>query len=66
MKLKTPLCLLVPVAMLASCQQETLNYENAPDKIQMANLETHIQTLASDEFMGRMPFTEGEEKTLDI
>lgn len=29
-----------------------------------AGFETHLKTLASDEFMGRMPFTEGETKTL--
>ena len=29
-----------------------------------AGFEAHLKTLASDEFMGRMPFTEGETKTL--
>jgi hypothetical protein len=28
------------------------------------SLRRHISTLASDEFLGRKPFTEGEEKTL--
>ena len=29
-----------------------------------AGMETHLKTLSSDEFMGRMPFTEGETKTI--
>lgn len=34
------------------------------DSFTEAEFETHLKTLASDEFMGRMPFTEGETKTL--
>lgn len=30
----------------------------------VAGMEEHLKTLASDAFMGRMPFTEGETKTL--
>jgi Zn-dependent M28 family amino/carboxypeptidase len=33
--------------------------------VKLENLENHIKTLASDEFMGRMPFTEGETKTIN-
>lgn len=29
-----------------------------------AGMEAHLKTLSSDEFMGRMPFTEGETKTI--
>ncbi|HSI78338.1 MAG TPA: M28 family metallopeptidase [Lunatimonas sp.] len=32
--------------------------------INKATLEAHIKKLSSDEFMGRMPFTAGEEKTV--
>lgn len=32
--------------------------------IEESDLREHVRTLASDEFGGRMPFTEGEEKTL--
>ena len=32
--------------------------------IDESDLREHIRTLASDEFGGRMPFTEGEEKTI--
>lgn len=34
------------------------------DLINISILEEHIQTLASDEFLGRMPFTLGEQKTV--
>jgi hypothetical protein len=36
----------------------------ALESITAEDLQKHIATLASDEFQGRMPFTEGEEKTI--
>lgn len=44
-----------------SCQ------EKGDDKLQaqIAEFERHVVTLSSDEFMGRMPFTEGETKTVN-
>ncbi|MDF2159180.1 M28 family metallopeptidase [Algoriphagus sp. CAU 1675] len=36
-----------------------------PYQFKVADLEPSIQKLASDEFMGRMPFTEGEEITVN-
>lgn len=44
-----------------SCSPDT---EDKSQTISRENLERHIQTLSSDEFLGRMPFTAGEEKTL--
>ncbi len=35
-----------------------------PQEVDQATIAEHIETLASDGFMGRMPFTEGEEKTV--
>jgi Zn-dependent M28 family amino/carboxypeptidase len=46
--------------LLFSCKHIAVEKE----LINKSNLEIHIQTLSSDEFMGRMPFTEGEEKTV--
>lgn len=34
------------------------------DAITEAGFESHLKVLASDEYMGRMPFTEGETKTI--
>jgi len=47
-----------------SCQQDT-KVASGNGNISKKELERHIKTLSSDEFMGRMPFTVGEEKTLD-
>lgn len=47
--------------LTTSCQ------EKGDDKLQaqIAEFERHVVTLSSDEFMGRMPFTEGETKTVN-
>jgi len=50
--------------ILSSCQDKIQETESLPE-LNAAAIEAHIATLASDEFMGRMPFTEGETKTLD-
>ena len=46
------------LAALVSCS------ENQPYQFTVSDIETHIDTLSSDYFLGRMPFTEGEEKTV--
>jgi Zn-dependent M28 family amino/carboxypeptidase len=53
--------LMLPALAIFSCK------ESAPTsyQIQAEDLESHIITLSSDEFMGRMPFTEGETKTVN-
>jgi len=40
------------------------NREDGLQTFSIKGIETHLKKLASDEFMGRMPFTEGEKKTL--
>ncbi|WP_209330844.1 M28 family metallopeptidase [Lunatimonas salinarum] len=57
---KTPLAILL-ITWFVSCQ--SVNTDQALT-VQLDNLEKHIQVLSSDEYMGRMPFTEGETKTL--
>ncbi len=53
--------LIWPALAIFSCK------ESAPTsyQIQAEDLESHIIALSSDEFMGRMPFTEGETKTVN-
>ena len=46
--------------LLNSCKKPS----DKTDFINKSTLEAHIQTLSSDEFLGRMPFTVGEEKTV--
>ena len=41
------------------------NFQEAYDSINEEGLKVRIKALASDEFMGRMPFTEGETKTIN-
>ena len=52
------LALLLLIGCLASCSSKPELYQ-----FQVADLEPNLITLSSDEFMGRMPFTEGEELT---
>ena len=49
-----------------SCIQPT-NYEKNQKEfsISQASLKSHIETLASDDFQGRKPFTVGETKTVN-
>ncbi len=41
------------------------NYEESYNSISEEGLANHIAVLASDEFLGRKPFTEGETKTIN-
>jgi Zn-dependent M28 family amino/carboxypeptidase len=52
------LALLLLTVCLASCSSKPELYQ-----FQVADLEPNLITLSSDEFMGRMPFTEGENLT---
>jgi Zn-dependent M28 family amino/carboxypeptidase len=55
---------LLSAALLGSGLLACQNEESSSYQIQVADLEMHIETLSSDAFMGRMPFTEGEEITI--
>ena len=52
------LALFVLTGYLTSCSSNSETYQ-----IQVADLGPNLITLSSDEFMGRMPFTEGEQLT---
>ena len=56
--MKNFLALFVLIGCLASCSSKSESYQ-----FQVADLEPNLITLSSDEFMGRMPFTEGEQLT---
>ena len=56
--MKNFLALFVLTGCLASCSSKSESYQ-----FQVADLEPNLITLSSDEFMGRMPFTEGEQLT---
>jgi len=60
---------LVLVAMLLSlmaCEnRKPNNQESAAHEIDMDQFASHVEQLASDEFLGRKPFTEGETKTVE-
>lgn len=56
----------LPMLLLAACE---LNHHNDEDAGYSAfnpgDIKNYIRTLASDSFMGRKPFTEGETRTVD-
>jgi Zn-dependent M28 family amino/carboxypeptidase len=51
---------LVSLVSITACQAP----QNPNYTFQISDLEPAIVTLSSDDFLGRMPFTEGEEKTV--
>ena len=53
--------LIMALGILGACSQS----EETSYKFQVSDIEPTLIKLASDEFMGRMPFTEGEEITVD-
>lgn len=61
--MKKALYLIALSVIFCSC---TKNVENASvPSISEASLRSHVETLASDDFQGRKPFTEGEVKTVN-
>ena len=64
MKLKFTSIILL-LAILASCSQKVSDLQQAENSINATDMEKHVIALASDEFLGRQPFTEGEEITVN-
>lgn len=56
--------LLILLALSCSEKKQDFTREDGLAAFTVNGLEQHLKTLASDDFMGRMPFTEGEKKTL--
>ena len=64
LRAKMPSFLLIAL-MLSSCLTSDVPLsDDGLSAFSAARMEQHVQTLASDEFQGRKPFTEGEKKTL--
>ncbi|GJQ61591.1 MAG: hypothetical protein SCALA702_06440 [Melioribacteraceae bacterium] len=59
------LFLAIASLLLFSCSQNKSDIDKALQSINEAELETIIKTLASDEFEGRAPYSEGERKTIN-
>lgn len=58
--------ILVGPILLAACQTGNESTEEQEDiQVEAATIGEHIEALASDEFMGRMPFTKGETLTVN-
>jgi len=54
---------LLSIVLFAACTQKD-NHEDGLAAFSADSLKQHISILASDSFMGRKPFTEGEKKTI--
>lgn len=53
------------IGLLFSCQNEAAQDGSGEIAIDSTDIDRHLKALASDEFLGRKPFTEGETKTVN-
>lgn len=57
---------LLALVLFAACSQKTsIDKEDGLAAFNADSMKQHISVLASDSFMGRKPFTEGEKRTVD-
>ncbi len=56
--------IILAALLLWGCETEKTESANVPE-VSESTLRNHIAELASDDFLGRMPFTEGEVKTVN-
>ena len=54
----------VGIILLAACNQKDQTGKDGLDAFSADSMKEHISVLASDSFMGRKPFTEGEKRTI--
>lgn len=60
------ICLAIFICLVSSCTSTSeKDFQQASSYIEAQNMAEYIRVLASDEFMGRMPFTEGEALTVE-
>jgi len=64
MRLFKNISLLAVLALIYSCGGSSTETAELDVQIDTLSIDRHMQVLASDDFMGRKPFTEGEEKTI--
>ncbi|AWV97478.1 M28 family metallopeptidase [Arcticibacterium luteifluviistationis] len=62
--IKNYLKILVAVVLFSGCKNDKESSENTV-QVDQTTIGNHIERLASDEFLGRKPFTEGEVKTIN-
>jgi Zn-dependent M28 family amino/carboxypeptidase len=62
--MKTQFTLFMLAGLILSCAQQD-NFEEASNSITEDGLKQKIERLASDDFQGRRPFTEGEDITIN-
>ncbi len=62
---KTYLFIFLIILSLAGCKNKNERTFSASDSITADDLKKHISVLASDDFQGRAPSTQGEEKTIN-
>ena len=58
--------ILLIALILAACGSSTISEEVSVPTVSLQTIENNIRILASDDFQGRKPFTEGEEKTVSF
>ncbi|HEU5146369.1 MAG TPA: M28 family metallopeptidase [Chryseosolibacter sp.] len=56
---------IIVALMITSCNQHEYVHDDGLNEITLEGMEEHVKVLASDDFEGRKPFTEGEKKTLE-
>jgi len=61
-KIRYYIILLISFLVLSSCKDRDL--KNGEQSITVSDLESYVKKLGSDEFMGRKPFTPGEQITI--
>lgn len=62
-KINIQIVCVVFVFLLSACAQKDTQYNN--ELVDLTKVHKHIKTLASDEFSGRGPLTQGEKLTID-
>ena len=63
--MKNLLILFLSVFLIISCEQKEYSTQSSLDVINGSKIAEHIKVLSSDEYGGRMPFTESETKTIN-
>jgi len=61
---KAILSLLTLISLLLMCCKENPDFFKARENINVTDLKNYVRALGSDSFMGRAPFTKGEEITV--